>query len=112
MGMTMKGRQFRERFGPWAVVTGASDGIGREFALCLADAGVDVVLVARGRQRLEAVAAEVAARGARSLVHVADLANPAEVESLARATKDLQVGLLVAAAGFGTSGNLIEHAVS
>ena len=48
------------RFGPWAVLTGASSGIGREFAHQLADAGINVVLVARRLSVLQALGAALA----------------------------------------------------
>ena len=48
--------RLRERYGPWAVVTGASDGIGREFAARLAEAGVNLVLAARRQELLDDVA--------------------------------------------------------
>lgn len=93
------------RYGPVAVVTGASDGIGRAFALELADSGFGLVLAARRRDRLDAVAVEVERRSRLAPVVVAgDLATDAGVEALASATSGLDVGLLVCAAGFGTSG--------
>jgi 3-oxoacyl-[acyl-carrier protein] reductase len=59
--------------GKVALVTGSSQGIGRGIALDLARAGCDVMLTARGDEKLRAVAAEIAALGRRAAVHVADL---------------------------------------
>jgi short-subunit dehydrogenase len=97
------------RYGPWAVVTGASDGIGREFALRLADAGFDLVLVARRGDVLDELRAELEARAPiRALRIVADLATNDGVRAVIEGTSELDVGLLVAAAGFGTSGRFID----
>jgi hypothetical protein len=97
------------RYGPWAVVTGASDGIGREFALGLAEAGLNLVLVARRGEVLAGLAREVGERhSVETLVVAADLADPRAVDEVVGRTHGLDVGLLVAAAGFGTSGPFID----
>lgn len=62
--------------GRTAMVTGASKGIGAEIARVLADAGADIVAVARDAEGLAAIAAEVAAKGRRCLALEADLATP------------------------------------
>ncbi|WP_407318150.1 SDR family NAD(P)-dependent oxidoreductase [Isoptericola halotolerans] len=62
-----------------ALVTGASRGIGRAVALGLADAGLDVALLARDEERLAQVAAEVRGRGRRALVLAADVTDPTAV---------------------------------
>jgi len=104
-----KQRRFAERYGPWAVVTGASDGIGRAIAVELARDGLSLVLVARRGRLLEALAAELEARfGAQTQVVVADLGEDAEIARVHAETEALDVGLLVAAAGFGTSGDFLE----
>lgn len=96
------------RFGPWAVVTGASDGIGRAFAVEAAAAGLDLVLVARRAAALDDLAANLQrAHGIRCLVVPLDLSHPEAMSRLAWATADLEVGLLVAAAGFGSAGPLL-----
>ncbi len=51
--------KWRERYGPWGLVTGASDGIGREFARQLAKRGLNLVMVARRREVLDGLALEL-----------------------------------------------------
>ncbi len=101
-------RLFR-RYGQWAVVTGASSGIGREIAIQLAEAGLNLVLVARGQATLQQLADELTAKH-KIVVRVvpADFAETAAVEALVAETNALDVGLLVASAGFGTSGRFLE----
>jgi 3-oxoacyl-[acyl-carrier protein] reductase len=65
--------------GAVALVTGASSGLGRRFALVLAERGASVVLVARRKERLEALAAEIEAAGGRALPIAADVGNRAEI---------------------------------
>jgi hypothetical protein len=106
---TREQRRLRRRYGPWAVVTGASDGIGRELALRLAEAGVHVVLAARREERLASLARELTgSHGVQTRVVAVDLATRAGVDDLVARTGDLDVGLLVAAAGFGTSGPFLD----
>lgn len=97
-----------DRYGPWAVVTGASSGIGRAFAEQLSDEGLNVVLVARRRDALEEVSRLLQDRGGKTIVVSADLATAAGVDEVLAATADLTVGTLVAAAGFGTSGPFVS----
>ena len=95
----------RQRYGEWAVVTGASAGIGAEFARALAREGMSCVLSARREDRLKALAAEIEQTCAVATRVVAlDLADPAGVEQLAAAVGDLDVGVLVNNAGFGYAG--------
>lgn len=100
--------RFRDRYGPWAVVTGASEGIGRAFADCLARRGLNLILVARRGAILEDMAGRYAAEhGIDTRVLVADLSDPDGAAALADVASVLQVGLVVAAAGYGRTGALI-----
>ncbi len=92
--------------GPWALVTGASSGIGRELALLCAGDGRPVILVARGRERLESVAREIReAHGVETLVLASDLARAGAGERLFSETerRGLEVDFLMNNAGFGMS---------
>nr|AEI30367.1 short-chain dehydrogenase/reductase SDR [uncultured microorganism] len=95
------------RYGAWAVVTGASDGIGRAFAAELAAHGLHLVVVARRGERLRALAQELASQhGTQTRVLALDLGHSGALDTLRAATADLDVGLLVAAAGYGSTGPL------
>ena len=101
----MTHKRFRDRYGDWAVVTGASDGIGREFARELAARGLNLVLVARRSEVLSALADELRlVHGVECRPLTADLSTPSGNQSVIDASASLDVGLLIAAAGFGTSG--------
>jgi uncharacterized protein len=94
----------------WAVVTGASSGIGRAFALELARRGHPVLLVARRGGQLRQVAGEITALGVRAEVLVADLANADGIEAVSKAVQGLgEVGVLVNNAGAGSYGAFIEQ---
>jgi len=107
--MNSRNGEFVRRYGPWAVVTGASDGIGLAFARALAARGLNLVLVARRADVLEALSKQLAAdHRIECIVHTADLIGLDAVQRLVDATEQLDIGLLVAAAGFGTSGPLLS----
>jgi uncharacterized protein len=92
---------------PLALVTGASSGLGREFAEQLASSGFDLVLVSRDVERLERVAAELSSRHARQAeVLPADLAVDDDVTRVVERIDALPLDVLVNNAGFGLSGRL------
>ncbi len=101
--------KFAERYGPWALVTGASAGIGAEYALRIAERGVNVVLVARRRARLEELASMIEdTYRVEARVAPADLSSRDIVEVLQPAIVDIDIGLLVNCAGFGSSGPFLD----
>lgn len=86
-----------------AVVTGASSGLGRQFALALASQGADVVLLARRMEKLEAVAEEVRAKGVKALPVKCDVCSVDDIKAAVKATIDAfgKVDILVNNAGGG-----------
>jgi short-subunit dehydrogenase len=95
-----------EKYGDWAVVTGASSGIGREFAKELATLGKRVVLVARTEANLLRTI-ETYLDGSHKIV-AADLCTPGGLKALADATADLDVGLIVHSAGLAHAGAFLD----
>ncbi|TXS96073.1 SDR family NAD(P)-dependent oxidoreductase [Parahaliea maris] len=97
--------EFSERYGPLAIVTGASSGIGVGFAEELAARGLDLLLVARRQSRLETLAERLRAdHGVAVDVLVADLSLPQAIDNLAQRVAGRNPGLLVSNAGFGLKG--------
>ncbi|RIV23971.1 SDR family NAD(P)-dependent oxidoreductase [Fibrisoma montanum] len=102
---TSEKNRLRQQYGPWAVVTGASSGIGLELARLLADAGLQLVINARQIERLAPVAQQLRETyGIDVRMVAADVSAPGGVQQLIDDTDGLDVGLLVLSAGFGTSG--------
>jgi uncharacterized protein len=102
-----------ERYGPWALVTGASDGIGAATARRLAAEGFSLLLVARRQARLTELADELkAAHRAEFETLALDLGSEASVAALLQASAARDIGLFVAAAGFGTSGSFLAGPVA
>lgn len=83
--------------GSWAVVTGASDGIGRAFAEELAKKGMNVCIIARTKSKLDEVAEEITKRGAQAKVVVFDFADatPHQYKKLFTELDSIQIGVLV-----------------
>ena len=106
--MTPLRKSLPEKYGRWAIVTGASSGIGREIAKQLAASKFHLVLLDMNSQPLEQLAPQLANEHdveVRTIIE--DLSKYSAVELL-HATEELDVGLLVCAAGFGSCGPFLE----
>ena len=108
-----------ERYGSWAVVAGASEGLGAAFAAALAERGLHLVLLARRELLLAELAGRLREAHAVQVRCLRwDLADPGFAPALAEATADLELGVLVYNAAFvpvgrflDVDGNLLERAV-
>lgn len=102
---------FKDKYGPAALVTGASSGIGECFAEALAARGLDLVLVARRIDRLKTLAARLEQQHHVSVtVCQVDLASVAAAAEILEATEARDIGLVVSNAGFALKGEHGGHA--
>jgi len=91
---------FAQRYGPWALIIGASEGVGAAYALAVAGRGLNVVLVARRRAVLDEVATDIRARtGVRTRTIAVDLTDHDAMDRLAAGTADLDLGMVFYCAG-------------
>lgn len=94
------GTAFKDRYGPWAFVAGASDGVGAAYARAMAERGLDVVLLARRQAVLDEVAAGIRAdTGVQTRAVALDLSSPDAMPRIAEATDGLEIGMLMYCAG-------------
>ena len=91
-----------QQYGPWAVIAGGSEGVGAEFAALLAQAGINLVLIARKPGPLQATAVRCRESGVEVRELTADLTTDDGVDQIISATADLEVGLLIYNAGANT----------
>src|SRR3984893_4844463 len=106
----MKTQIDKKRFGPWAVVTGASSGIGKEFARQIAASGINVVLVARRDALLAELGRTISQEfDVQYRALAMDLSQEGFIERLDDATYDLDIGLVVSNAGTGNPGEFLKH---
>lgn len=101
----MENADFAHRYGPVALITGASSGIGRAFAEQLAARGLDLILLARREERLQFIAQQLQRHfGVTVNICPVDLAGGDAAQTILEATGTLDIGLVVSNAGFGYKG--------
>src|SRR5260370_29516250 len=99
----------RVKFGPWAIVTGASSGIGKEFSRQLAANGLNIVLVARRLELLKKLGQNLEKEfGVQCRAVQVDLSDENFMGTVKEATQDLDIGLVVSNAGTGNPGSFIK----
>jgi short-subunit dehydrogenase len=99
----------KEKYGPWALVTGASSGIGEEFARKFAAQGMNLILVARRKERLEILSQELTTNhNIKIVVAPVDLTTDNFIQELKKYTSDIEIGILINNAGIGSNGEFIN----
>jgi hypothetical protein len=107
-----KSRSFTSRYGPWALVAGASEGLGEQFARQLAARGLNLILVARRRELLEALSKDLSqTSGVAARTLALDLSQPESLGEIERATSGCEVGLLLYNAAVSVIGSFLDHEV-
>jgi uncharacterized protein len=106
----MKTSISKDTLGPWALIIGASSGIGREFARQVAVSEINLVLVARREALLMDLGAECSEQyGVEYRVAALDLSKEGFLQQLSSVTSDLDIGLMVSNAGAGKPGKFLAE---
>jgi len=107
--MKDKAASFAARYGPWALVTGASRGLGAEFARQLAARGLNIAMAARSEDRLKELARELEREyNINVKIIPVDLSREDLLDTVKKATESLEIGLLVNNAGLSTVGPFLD----
>ena len=101
---------FKEKYGPWAIVTGASAGIGQGFARQLAQEGLNLILVARSADKLEQLKQKLESNHhVQVRIAPVDLTGPDSLSKIRLQSDGLDIGLLVNNAGAGVPGEFLDN---
>jgi short-subunit dehydrogenase len=102
----------KEKYGSWALITGASSGIGEGFAKRLASENMNLILVARRKERLKKISDELKNKyNVNIVVAPVDLSKENFMEELKEFVEDREVGVLINNAGFGSAGDFADSDV-
>ncbi len=103
---------FQEQYGPWAVVAGASEGLGAAYADQLAQKGLNLVLIARREAMLVKLSGGLVEKyGIQVRILTLDLSQPDSTENIVQKTRDLEIGLLIYNAASSVVGPFLEHSI-
>jgi short-subunit dehydrogenase len=106
---TKEKKRLVRHYGEWAIITGASSGIGLELAIQLADAGFNLLINSRHFEKLKEVEKDIKSKHPVEIKIVeADVSETSGIDKIIHATQGLSVGLLVNSAGYGTSGLFLD----
>ncbi len=104
--------RLRNKYGPWAIVTGASSGIGFELASRLAESGLNLIINGRRLDRLHEVKKELTGQyDVQIKVIACDMSDARGVITIIEEAKTEDIGLLVVSAGYGTSGSFLKTSI-
>ena len=104
--------EFKEKYGPWAIVTGANAGIGKSIATNLASRGINIIAVARRQQLLDELQVELSEDyGVEVRTLRVDLTDPESISKIELLTSDLEIGLVVPNAGVEMNGRFIDSSL-
>lgn len=101
--------RLKSQYGEWALITGATSGIGKAITRQLAEAGFNLVITGRRAMLLDTIATELTDRFSVKVLQISgDLSKEEDLNTLTQKTSELPIGVVILNAGFGTSGKLIN----
>jgi len=112
MTLSVKEKQrLKNKYGEWAIVTGASSGIGLELATQLAKTGLNLIINGRNEERLLDAERQLKRYDIQVKLAIADVSESTGIEKVIQTSNGLNVGLLINNAGYGTSGLFVESSL-